>query len=301
MNEFYTDYSEYLNRFFNDRKVQKISVNVGFSCPNRDGTLGTGGCIYCNNSSFTPSYCFNDISISEQIEKGKKFFSKKYKNMQYLAYFQSYTNTYGHSNDELEGIYREALSIDDIVGLIIGTRPDCIDDDTIGLLSRINDEYPVFVEIGVETMHDSTLKKINRRHDSSQSLECLRRLIDAGIHTGVHIIMGLPCETEEMMFDTIKRICELGVESIKLHHLQVLRGTRLHEMYEKGEVKLSISDPEHYLDLCDKVVRIVPKGITIERFLASSPPEMVIAPKWGIKNYEFTNLLLKRLKNNVSK
>ena len=305
MNPFFTDYSEYIKRFFPETKIQKISVNTGNTCPNRDGTLGKGGCIYCDNRSFTPSYCFSSESVVSQIEKGKAFFGRKYKDMKYLAYFQSYTTTYINGNSPVAGnladIFHEVLECEDVVGLVIGTRPDCIGDDTIDLIRPFNNKYPIFVELGIESMHDDTLRLINRGHDSKTSENTIARLRDNGFHVGAHIIAGLPGETEEMMLDTVSRLCYLGVESIKLHHLQILKNTTLHKMWERKEIKIQECSLESYLDFCIKVISRVPRSVAIERFLASSPPELVVAPKWGIKNYEFTNLLLKRLKNNVSK
>lgn len=297
MNPFYTDYSEYLQKYFPGQKIQKISVNASLGCPNRDGTIGSGGCIYCNNSSFTPGYCISGDSISRQIEKGKKFFSRKYADMKFLAYFQSFTNTYLGDKNRLELIYREALREEDVAGLIIGTRPDCIDDETIEVLDTINREKPVFVEIGVESMHDDTLRRINRGHDSNATLVSIGKLVKAGLPVGAHLIAGLPGETENDALDSIKRICETGIESIKLHHLQVLKGTMLARMWEAEEIEIKPWDMDQYLEFCCKVVAAVPRGIAIERFLSSAPPEMVIAPKWGIKNYEFTNLLINKLQN----
>ena len=299
MNPFYTDYSEYLSRFFPGKKIQKISVNTGNGCPNRDGTTGTGGCIYCNNNSFTPSYCFDHDSIEEQIEKGKLFFRRKYPEMDFLIYFQSFTSTYNADVKAFESQSKEILKNDDIRGLVIGTRPDCLDQDIIECLAAVNRYKPVFLEIGVESMHDATLAIINRGHDSRQVEDCLSRLSDAGLHTGVHLIAGLPGEDEDMILESIKRICGLDVESIKLHHLQILHNTRLHKMWKEGDLKVNIWNLEDYLDFCVKVVGIVPRKIAIERFLSSSPPKMVVAPKWGIKNYEFTNLLINKLRKTI--
>lgn len=298
MNEFYTDYSEYIGRIFPNKKIQKISVNLGCTCPNRDGTLGLGGCIYCNNNSFTPEYCFKEDSIYRQIEAGKKFFGRKYKDMNYLVYFQSFTNTYNQPAKELERIYRGVLDIDDVVGIIIGTRPDCIDNDIIKMLSLINKKHPVFVEIGVETMHDETLQLINRHHDSAVSEQCIKELNKSGLHVGVHLIAGLPGENREMMMETIKRVCQTGVESIKLHHLQILKGTHLHKMVSEGKIHVKAWNLDEYVDFCKEIIDVVPREIAIERFLASSPPEMVISPKWGLKNFEFNNLLLNKLRKN---
>lgn len=297
MNPFYTDYSEYLGRFFPGKKVQKISVNIGSGCPNRDGTIGRGGCIYCNNTSFTPAYCFSDKSVTEQIDEGKRFFGRKYPDMDYLAYFQSYTNTYRLRAKELRNIYAEALSCERIAGIIVGTRPDCLPDEVICMLSDLNKTAPVFVELGVESMHDRTLSLINRGHTADASADAIRRLASAGIHTGVHLIAGLPGENDEDVMESVKRICSLTVESIKMHHLQVLRDTSLHNMWKNGEISVKAYTVEEYLDLCVRVIETVPRSIAIERFLASAPPDLVVSPRWGLKNHEFTNLLINKLKN----
>ncbi|MDE7413377.1 MAG: TIGR01212 family radical SAM protein [Muribaculaceae bacterium] len=312
MNPYYKDYAEYLSDRFPGIKVQKISVNAGFSCPNRDGTIGTGGCIYCDNTTFTPGYCFSSESVTQQLEAGKRFFFKKYPAMKYLAYFQSYSNTFIKSSspgnvgnktglERLESLYSEALGVEDVVGLVIGSRPDCFPDDVVELLKRLNLRKPVFVELGAETSHDSTLKIINRRHSWQQTCDTVCRLAQAGISVGLHLIFGLPGETEEMMFSTIRRVVSLPIDSIKMHHLQVIQGTPLQSLLEDGSMNIDTFTLNGYLDLCEKIVGMVPRKIAIERFLATSPPDKVVAPKWGIKNYEFTNLLLKKLKNKTIK
>lgn len=304
MNPFYKDYNEYLAEIFPGLKVQKISVNAGFSCPNRDGTIGKGGCIYCDNTTFTPSYCFGARTVKEQIQAGKKFFSRKYPSMKYLAYFQSYTNTFISKEEDdnsvlvknLEKIYRDALEEEDVIGLIIGSRPDCFPEEVVTLLAELNREYPVFVEIGAETFHDSTLSLINRGHTAQQTADAVNRLAKRGIRVGLHLIMGLPSETEMMMLDSIKEACYLPIDSLKMHHLQVISSTPLYEGIQRGRYDVVPFSMDDYLELCVRIVNIVPRTIAIERFLASSPQEKVVAPKWGIKNYEFTNLLLNRLK-----
>lgn len=295
MNEFYTDYSEYMSRFF-DGKVQKISVNLGTGCPNRDGTIGTGGCIYCNNASFTPDYCRQGKSVAEQIADGKAFFARKYPHMRYLVYFQAYTSTYGKDPVELHRICTQALEQDGVAGIVVGTRPDCLDDATTDMLARLNRRRPVFVELGVESLNDETLRLVNRGHTATRSLETIERLAAAGLHTGVHLIAGLPGEDLEAALRSVRLICDTAVESIKLHHLQVLRGTRLHALWQNGEIEVPAFGADEYLDFCVRVVRMVPRRIAIERFLASSPPALVVSPKWGLKNYEFTNLLINRLR-----
>ena len=305
MNPYYKDYNEYITEIFPGMKVQKLSINAGFSCPNRDGTIGRGGCVYCDNTSFTPSYCFGRNTVKEQVEAGKRFFARKYPAMKFLAYFQSYTNTFvkrangvGVSSgvDSLERLYRDALEQEDVVGLIIGSRPDCFPEEVVEMLGRLNLEYPVFVELGAETSHNPTLELINRGHSWEQTCDAVDRLTKAGIRCGLHLIFGLPGETEEMMLATVERACRLPVDSLKLHHLQVIASTPLHEGYQSGRITVDPFSMDDYLELCVKIIGIVPRRIAIERFLASSPPEKVVAPKWGIKNYQFTNLLLNKLK-----
>ena len=291
----YKDFAEYMREKFPGEKVQKISVNAGFSCPNRDGTIGRGGCIYCDNTSFTPGYCFNHGDIVSQLEEGKSFFARKYPKMKYLAYFQSFSNTFGRPVSELERMYREALGVDGVVGLIIGTRPDTLPDDVVSMLSRLNREKPVIVEIGAETSHDSTLKVINRGHKWRDVEEAVERLHSAGISVGLHLIAGLPGEDDEMVLTTVRRAVALPIESIKLHHLQVLSSTPLARMMADGELTVNPFNVEDYIELCIRIIKLVPRNIAIERFLASSPPARVLAPKWGMKNYEFVNLLRSRL------
>ena len=291
-------YSDYLSGIFPGLKIQKISIDAGFTCPNRDGTISTGGCIYCRNDSFSPGYCNPKLSVTHQLEEGKKFFSRKYPEMKYLAYFQSYTGTYNKSLQDLKALYKEALSVEDVVGIVIATRPDSISADVIDLLSEINKEKPVFVEIGGETSHDSTLKLINRNHTWRQLEETVKLIASKGLHCGVHLIAGLPGETPEMILDTIKKISKLPIETIKLHQLQVLKDTELHRKIEKKEIEVPSFSLEEYLDLCVKIVKIVPENIVIERFLSQSPPEMVVSPSWGLKNYQFITKLAQLLKTS---
>lgn len=293
----YKNFSAYMQEKFPEIKVQKISVNAGFSCPNRDGTISTGGCIYCDNASFTPGYCFAGHDVVRQLEEGKKFFSRKYPEMQYLAYFQSFSNTFGKSVKDLESLYRRALSVKDVAGIIVGTRPDTLPDEVVYMLASINREAPVIVEIGAETSFDQTLKLINRGHTWQQVEDTVGRLSGNGIAVGLHLIAGLPGETDEMVLQTVRKAVSLPIESLKLHHLQVIEGTPLAEMWRNGKVDIRPYDVEDYIALCLKIIDLVPENIAIERFLASSPPEKVIAPKWGLKNYQFVNILHSRMLN----
>ncbi|MBD5213318.1 MAG: TIGR01212 family radical SAM protein [Bacteroidales bacterium] len=287
----YTDYSAYLSRYFSG-KMQKLTIDARFTCPNRDGSKGRGGCIYCNNHSFSPSVAREDVPVADQLEAGKRFFGRKYPDMRYLAYFQSYTNTYD-SPQKLMRLYREALAVDGIEGLIIGTRPDCVSDELLSDLSALAREHYVMIEYGAESSHDETLLRVNRCHTWADTVSAVRRTTEAGIHVGLHLIMGLPGETRQMMLDTVSACCRLPIDVLKLHQLQVIKGTRLSQMADG----LRLFTVEEYLDLCVDVVRLVPEHIAIERFTSSAPRELLIAPRWDLKNYEFVNLLKNRLKN----
>ncbi|MDE6380600.1 MAG: TIGR01212 family radical SAM protein [Muribaculaceae bacterium] len=295
MNPYYKDFSEYMQEVFPGMKVQKLSIDAGFTCPNRDGSIGRGGCIYCNNASFTPGYCSPHDSVEVQIEKGKEFFRRKYPDMKYLAYFQSYTNTFGRSADALVEMYRKASESKDMVGVIIGTRPDCLPENLLDGLAELNRRKPVIVEIGAETSFDATLRLINRNHTWEQVEDAARRLNKRGIRVGLHLIAGLPGEKPADVIETVIKSCMLPIDSIKMHQLQIVKGTPLLKKWESGEIEVSPFTLEDYLELCVSIVQAVPRHICIERFLASSPPEMVVAPKWGLKNYQFTNLLMKKL------
>lgn len=292
-----TTYSEYLNNIFPGVKVQKISVNAGFSCPNRDGTIGTGGCSYCRNDSFSPAYCMEMKSIAEQISEGKAFFSRKYPQMKYLAYFQSYTNTHSKDTDKLTKIYREALGCKDIVGLVIGTRPDTLPDEIINILGELNREKPVFLEIGAETSSNKTLQAINRHHTWEDVESAVIRANNKGVRCGLHLIAGLPGEDRDQILENIRRACSLPIDTLKLHQLQILKDTPLFKQWKNGEADVTSFELNDYLELCADIVEIVPPHIVVERFLSQSPPEMVAAPKWGLKNYQFTHLLNQIIEN----
>lgn len=281
-------------------KVQKLSLDAGFSCPNRDGTKSWGGCIYCDNRSFTPKYCDPADGVSEQLRKGKEFFRRKYPEMKYLAYFQSFTGTHSDSSGLLERLYEEAISDKDIVGVIIGTRPDSLPDNVVNLLGKLNEKTRVIVEIGAETSHDSTLRRVNRCHTWKDVADSTIRLWEKGIEVGLHLIAGLPEEDEDMIIETMRRACLLPVKSLKIHQLQIIRGTPLERLAASGEMKMLQFSIEDYIDLCVRIIGIVNemsnRSIAIERFVATADKEMVVAPRWGIKNFEFTNLVINKLK-----
>lgn len=288
-----TTYADYLNHIFPGIKVQKISINAGFSCPNRDGTIGVGGCSYCRNDSFSPAYCMTTKSVAKQMEEGKNFFARKYPQMKYLAYFQSYTNTHGKDIEALRSIYEEALNCEDVVGLVIGTRPDTLPDPVIDLLDEINKKKPVFLEIGAETSNNHTLEIINRHHSWEDVESAVLRASAKGIRCGIHLIAGLPGEDNEQILTNVRKACALPIDTLKLHQLQILFDTPLYRQWKENLIDVRPFSLENYLSLCRQIVDIVPDNIIIERFLAQSPPDMVAAPKWGVKNYQFMHLLMK--------
>lgn len=273
-------------------KVQKISVNAGMTCPNRDGTLGTGGCTFCNNQTFNPAYCRTEKSVTQQLEEGKQFFARKYPTMKYLAYFQAYTNTYAEL-DRLVSLYEEALCVPDVVGLVIGTRPDCMPDNLLDYLEELNRRTFLIVEYGVESANDETLLRINRGHTFRQSCEAIRRTAERGIRVGAHVILGFPWEPFDELMHQAEEIGRLPLTTLKLHQLQIIRGTQLAREY--AEQPWAVPTAEEYIDLVLHYISRLPYGLVMERFVSQSPPEMVIAPQWGLKNHEFANLLRNRM------
>lgn len=285
----YYDFGQFLNRHF-DFKVQKIAINAGFTCPNRDGSKGTGGCTYCNNQTFNPEYCKPQLTISQQLEKGKTFFGRKYPEMKYLAYFQAYTNTYDELS-RLRAMYEEALSVDGVAGIIIGTRPDCMPDELLDYLADLAKRTFVLIEYGAESASDATLRLINRGHTWQDTADAVRRTAARGLLCGLHLILGLPGEREDDMLHTIDCVNELPISTLKLHQLQLIRGTRLAHQVADGELTVAQWTADEYIDLCIRIIRRLRKDIALERFVSQSPEELLISPRWGLKNYEFTNKL----------
>lgn len=290
----YRDFAQFLSEHF-DCKMQKIAVNAGFTCPNRDGSKGHGGCTYCNNQTFNPAYCTPSQSITDQLEEGKRFFGKKYPDMRYLAYFQAYTNTHGDI-DRIMEMYREALAVDKVDGIIIGTRPDCMPQELLNQLAELHKSHWVMIEYGAETSHNSTLDFINRCHSWEDTVDAVLRTHNAGIPCGLHLILGLPGEDESMILDTIKQVSRLPLDTIKLHQLQLVRGTRMAKDIEDGLYNVTHFSVEEYISLCCKVIQLTSPSIAIERFVSQSPDNLLISPRWGLKNYEFTNLLNNAIK-----
>ena len=290
----YNDFGSWMKKHF-PFKVQKISIDAGFSCPNRDGTIARGGCTYCDNRTFNPSYCHKRDSVTEQLEAGKRFFSTKYPEMKYLAYFQAYTNTYSPTS-KLRAMYEEALAVKDVVGLVIGTRPDCVSNDLLDYLQELNKETFILVEYGIESANNKTLEYINRGHTFECSIDALERTHSRGIATGGHIILGLPGEDKTESIRQAKLISALPMDILKIHQMQIIKGTLLARQY--NETPFHLYSVDEYIELIAEYIQHLRQDLVLERFVSQSPAEFLIGPKWGLKNYEFTNKLVNYLKQN---
>ena len=289
----YSDYAHYLAELF-PFKVQKISINAGFTCPNRDGSIGVGGCTYCNNQTFNPEYCKTDRSITQQLEEGKLFFSRKYPQMKYLAYFQAYTNSYGRL-DELIKKYEEALAVEDVVGIVIGTRPDCMPKELLDYLEGLNKRTFLCVEYGVESIYEDTLVRINRGHSYPTSIRAIQQTAERGIDVGTHLILGLPGESKEMMLHEADELSKLPIKTLKLHQLQLIRGTRMAHEYEQHPENFHLFSADEYVELIIDFIERLRPDIILDRFVSQSPKSLLIAPDWGLKNFEFTEKIKRRL------
>jgi radical SAM protein (TIGR01212 family) len=290
----YNNYNKMLQAEFSER-VQKISLNAGFTCPNRDGVKGVGGCTYCNNQSFLPNYCLSQKSITQQLDKGIAFFGHKYKNQNYLAYFQSYTNTYADF-DTLVSLYGEALAHPKIVGLVVGTRPDCVNEKLLNYFAKIAETQYVMIEYGVESTDDETLRFINRGHDYKCAADAINETAQRGIRTAAHLILGLPHENRETIIGHSKKISKLPLTALKLHQLQIVKNTVMARQYAENPKLFTFFTVDEYIDLIVDFLENLNPAIAVERFVSQSPAGYVIAPEWGLKNFEFTAKIEKRLK-----
>jgi uncharacterized protein len=292
-NKRYHDYSSFIKKKFGER-VQKISLNTGFTCPNRDGTKGVGGCTYCNNNTFSPYYCKPKKSITEQLDEGIRFFSSKYKTQMYLAYFQSYTNTYADISLVKE-LYKEAINHPKIIGLVIGTRPDCVNEEIIDFLSEIAQQYFVSLEFGVESTMNKTLEAINRCHTYEETKVTYELAKNKGLHLGAHLIIGLPGETNEEMLNHAIEISKLPIHSLKIHQLQIVKHTVMALQFQKEPNLFQLFNIEEYIGFITKFITLLRPDIIIERFISESPSHLLIAPNWGLKNFEMVAKIDKRL------
>lgn len=285
----YYDFASLLSQYF-EGKVQKISIHAGFTCPNRDGSKGTGGCTYCNNQTFNPEYCNPHLGIRRQLEDGIGFFARKYPRMRYLAYFQAYTNTYGEL-EQLKAMYEEALTVEGVVGLVIGTRPDCMPDTLLNYLEQLSRRTFLMVEYGIESTSDKTLLRINRGHDFATTADAVRRTHERGILVGGHLILGLPGEDHAELMQQANTIATLPLDMIKLHQLQLIRGTRMAHEYNEHPEEFHLYTVDEYIDLAIDYIERLPETMVVERFISQSPRSLLIAPDWGMKNYQFVDRL----------
>jgi radical SAM protein (TIGR01212 family) len=288
-------YSNYFRGIYGAR-VQKVSIDAGFSCPNRDGSKGSGGCTYCNNDAFNPSYCRPEKSVSEQIGEGIEFHKWRYNEaISYLAYFQAYSNTYA-SLGKLKKLYEEALSYPGIVGLIIGTRPDCIDEEKLEYLKELSRKHYVAVEYGIESCYDKTLKRINRGHSFADAIWALEKTTALGITTGAHFIFGLPGETREEMLNQVDIISGLPLTTVKFHQLQIIKGTAMETEFINNPGDFELFSWEEYLDFFVKFLERLNPEIVVERFTGEAPPRFLTGEGWGKKRTDqIVNLIEIRL------
>lgn len=277
-------FSEYLKEHFS-YKVHKIPLHAGFTCPNRDGRVAVGGCTYCINESFSPNVKGPSLPIKEQIEKGKAFHKKRYGAEKFIAYFQSFTNTYADV-ETLKSCYEEALHDTDVVGISIGTRPDCITDDILSLINGYTKKYHVWIEYGLQSIHDKTLDRINRGHNSRIFLDAIQRTKKTCINICVHVILGLPGETREDMMETSGAVARLGIQGIKLHHLYVAKNTALAEEYFQDKVQTL--DMNTYTQIAADFLERIPSDVTVQRLVGDTHGNFLISPIWKASKAEIT-------------
>ena len=291
----FNSYAAYFRRVFGHR-MQKVTINAGFSCPNRDGKISTGGCTFCDNAAFTPSYCDSAKSITQQIDEGIEFHRRRYRTaQQYLAYFQSFSNTYAPL-ERLRECYDEALAHPDIAGIVVGTRPDCVDEQKLNYFAELSRKKYVTIEYGVESCYDETLRRINRGHDFATAEQAIRMTAERGIHCGAHFILGLPGESDEMLIKQVERINSLPLTTVKFHQLQLFRGTALAREWDEHPERFRFWTIEEYLDLFVEILRRLRPDIVVERFAGEAPPRYHHTRGWGlVRNEELLAMLDKRL------
>lgn len=291
----YNSFVGYFKRKYGER-LQKIVLDAGFTCPNRDGKVGRGGCTYCDNAAFHPSYSTAGKSLHQQMDEGIEFHKVRYRTTEhYLAYFQAYSNTYAPL-ERLKALYEEALSHPQVVGIVIGTRPDCVDEEKLDYLAGLAKDHVVIVEYGIESCYDETLRRINRGHDFETARRAVQMTADRGIDVGVHFILGLPGETRQMMLEGCKLINSLPIRSVKFHQLQIVKGTRMEQEYAERPEDFERFSLDGYLDFFTDMLERLRPDIHIERFVGEVPPRFVNETPWGlIRNVELLRLLDKRL------
>jgi radical SAM protein (TIGR01212 family) len=293
-NRRFNAYSNYIRTLFGYR-VQKVSIDAGFTCPNRDGTKGTGGCTFCNNNAFNPSYCNPRKTIKQQIIEGIQFHEKRYKTAhKYLAYFQAYSNTYKPVG-ELADIYSQALETDKIVGIVVGTRPDCIDEEKLKYFKNLAGKHYVVIEYGIETFNNEILKKINRGHTFEETVDAIKKTAMKGIRTSGHMIFGLPDETKDEMLKSAKLLSRLPLNNIKFHQLQIIKNTPMAEEFSKFPSSFTVFSLDEYLDFIVEYLEYLNPSIVIERIAGETPPAYNMGEKWGLRYDQILVELEKKL------
>ena len=291
----YNSYAAYFRQLFGSR-VQKVAVNAGFTCPNRDGSISTGGCTFCNNGAFTPSYCLPTKSVTQQIEEGIEFHLRRYrKASRYLVYFQSFSNTYAPI-ERLRTLYNEALSHPLVEGIVIGTRPDCVDDEKLDYFAELAKSHYVSIEYGIESTCDETLRAINRGHDFATAVRAVNESAARGLHVGAHFILGLPGESEQMLIEQTELINSLPLTTVKFHQLQVFKDTAMAKQYDANPEMFHFWELEQYIDLIVEILRRLRPDLVMERFASEAPPRYHYGKNWGlVRNETLWAMLEKRL------
>jgi radical SAM protein (TIGR01212 family) len=294
-NRRFNSYSDWFTSLFGKR-IQKLSINAGFTCPNRDGTIGYGGCTYCSNEAFIPAYCTPDRSVTQQIEQGIEFHRRRYRRADsYLAYFQAYTNTYAGTG-RLKTLYDEALGYPGVLGLVIGTRPDCVNDELLDRLAEMSRDYFIIIEYGIESVRDDTLRRIHRGHDFATAVKALQATSDRGIHTGAHLIFGLPGESRDQIIDSAAIISSLPVKTVKIRQLQLIKGTLMADEYVKNPAAFDLYSLDEYLDLVTGFCERLSPAIMIDRISGEAPQRLLADPRnWQLRSSGILRLFEARL------
>lgn len=293
-NRRFNAYSNYLKTVFGYR-VQKVSIDAGFTCPNRDGTKGTGGCTFCNNDAFNPSYCTSDKPVKQQISEGIQFHETRYKTAgRYLAYFQAFSNTYD-SLDRLIEIYNQALNMEKVAGLVVGTRPDCIDEDKLKYFRKLSEKFYVIVEYGIESCNNDTLRRINRGHTYEETADAIIKTASMGIRTGGHMIFGLPGESEAEMLNSAGIISRLPLNNIKFHQLQIIKNAPMADEYRQNPEDFHKFTFDEYLDFIIRYLEYLNPSFVVERVAGETPPRYNDGEKWGLRYDQILVELEKRM------
>lgn len=290
----YHAYNDWAKHEYGGR-LQKVSIDAGFTCPNRDGSLGIGGCTYCNNEGFSPSYLLEQRDIFTQIDTGIEFMRRRYpKTKAFIAYFQSYSNTYDDL-DALKQVYGLALSHPDIAGIAIGTRPDCLPEETLDYLAELATRTMVELEIGIESCNDDVLEECLRGHDFACTQDAIRRAAKRNLFVTGHLLLGLPLESRDSLIAGARALAALPLDALKFHQLQIVRGTRLANLYRAAPDSISLLTPESYLDAVIDMLELLPPGIKIQRLGSEVPPSVLVSPDWGMRLFKFPAMLEAKL------